>query len=122
MLTVKRYGKMTTMKEYLTWYNNRDVVPFLEALAKQVSFYSQLRVDMFKDGISVPGLTLKYLFKTAIQLFACMIQRTVTCMTCSKATMWVDLTLYFITTTKQVQPNYVNIYMGRQPRLANSRV
>ena len=62
--------QMTTMKDYLTWYNNRDVVPFLEALEKQFSFYSQLGVDMFKDGISVPGLTLKYLFKTSHSSFS----------------------------------------------------
>ena len=62
--------QMTTMKDYLTWYNNRDVVPFLEALEKQFSFYRQLGVDMFKDGISVPGLTLKYLFKTSHSTFS----------------------------------------------------
>ena len=61
---------MTTMKDYLTWYNNRDVVPFLEALEKQYSFYSQLGVDMFKDAFSVPGLTLKYLFKTSHSTFS----------------------------------------------------
>ena len=60
---------MTTMKDYLIWYNNRDVVPFLEALEKQFNFYKQLGVDMFKDGISVPGLTLKYLFKTSSSTF-----------------------------------------------------
>ena len=56
--------KMNTMRDYLVWYNNRDVVPFLEAVEKQFNFYQMLKVDMFKDGISVPGLTLKYLFKT----------------------------------------------------------
>ena len=60
---------MTTMNDYLVWYNNRDVVPFLEALEKQFSFYCQLGVDMFKDGLSVPGLTLKYLFKTSSSTF-----------------------------------------------------
>ena len=56
--------KMSTMRDYLMWYNNRDVVPFLEAVDKQFNFYQMLKVDMFKDGISVPGLTLKYLLKT----------------------------------------------------------
>ena len=62
--------EMTTMQDYLIWYNNRDVVPFLEAVEKQFMFYCQLGVDMFKDGISVPGLTLKYLFKTTEANFA----------------------------------------------------
>ena len=53
---------MTTLRDFLIWYNNRDVVPFLEAIDKQFAFYQQQHIDMFKDGISVPGLTLLYLF------------------------------------------------------------
>ena len=56
---------MKTFEDYLMWYNNRDVAPFMEALQKQFDFYAQLGLDMFKDGMSVPGLTLKYLFKTS---------------------------------------------------------
>ena len=55
-------NRMTTLREFLIWYNNRDVVPFLEAIDKQFAFYQQQHIDMFKDGISVPGLTLLYLF------------------------------------------------------------
>ena len=55
-------NKMTTLRDFLVWYNNRDVVPFLEAIDKQFAFYHQQHIDMFKDGISVPGLTLLYLF------------------------------------------------------------
>ncbi|KAJ8044458.1 Krueppel-related zinc finger protein 1 [Holothuria leucospilota] len=58
-------GNMQTMKDFLTWYNNRDVVPFLEALEKMAQFYRDRHIDVFKDGISVPGLTLKYLFQKA---------------------------------------------------------
>ncbi|XP_019633364.1 PREDICTED: uncharacterized protein LOC109476787 [Branchiostoma belcheri] len=53
---------MKTMKDFLIWYNNKDVVPMLEAIQKMVDFYKDLGIDMLKDGISVPGLTLKYLF------------------------------------------------------------
>ena len=56
------YNRMTTMRDFLVRCNNRDVVPFLEALDKQFAFYQQQNIDMFKDGISVPGLTLLYLF------------------------------------------------------------
>ena len=55
-------NRMKTMRDFLVWYNNRDVVPFLEAIDKQFAFYQQQNIDMFKDGISVPGLTLLYLF------------------------------------------------------------
>ena len=38
------------------------VVPFIEAVEKMSQFWRERKIDMFKDGISVPGLTLKYLF------------------------------------------------------------
>ena len=53
---------MTTLRDFLVWYNNRDVVPFLQAIDRQFAFYQQRGIDMFKQGISVPGLTLLYLF------------------------------------------------------------
>ena len=55
-------NQMTTMRDYLIWYNHRDVTPFLDAIAKQAAFYRDRHIDMFKDGISVPGLSLLYLF------------------------------------------------------------
>ena len=61
---VWKENNMTTFRDFLIWYNNRDVVPFLENIDKQFAFYKERRIDMFKDGISVPGLTLKYLFET----------------------------------------------------------
>ena len=59
---VWRDNGMETLREYLIWYNNRDVTPFLDAIAKQAGFYKQQNIDMFKDGISVPGLSLLHLF------------------------------------------------------------
>ena len=55
-------NRMKSMRDFLVWYNNRDVVPFLEAIDKQFAFYKQQNIDMFKDGVSVPGLTLLYIF------------------------------------------------------------
>ena len=59
---VWRDNGMETLREYLIWYNNRDVTPFLQAIDKQFAFYQQHNIDMFKDGISVPGLSLLHLF------------------------------------------------------------
>jgi G:T-mismatch repair DNA endonuclease (very short patch repair protein) len=53
---------MTTMKEFLTWYNNKDVEPLLEAIDKMYRYYQNQNIDILKDGISVPGPTLKYMF------------------------------------------------------------
>ena len=57
----RRDNGMKTMHDFLVWYNNREVVPFLDAMDKQFAFYKQQNIDMFKDGVSVPGLTLLYL-------------------------------------------------------------
>ena len=59
---VWRDNGMKTMHDFLVWYNNRDVVPFLDAIDKQFAFYKQQNIDMFKYGVSVPGLTLLYIF------------------------------------------------------------
>ena len=57
-----RENDMTTLRDFLVWYNNREVVLFLQAVDRQFAFYQQHGIDMFKQGISVPGLTLLYLF------------------------------------------------------------
>ena len=59
---VWRDNGMETLREYLIWYNNRDVTPFLDAISKQFAFYRDRDIDMFKDGIIVPGLSLLHLF------------------------------------------------------------
>ena len=37
---------MKTMRDFLVWYNNLDVIPFLEAISKQTVFYQQRGIDM----------------------------------------------------------------------------
>ena len=59
---VWRDNGMTTLRDFLVWYNNRDVIPFLGAIAKQFAFYHDRGIDLLKDGISVPGLSLLHLF------------------------------------------------------------
>jgi hypothetical protein len=54
--------KMSTMRDFLEWYNNLDVSPFLEAIEKQVSIYQRKRIDMFKDAVSIPGIAVEWMF------------------------------------------------------------
>ena len=51
-------------RDFLEWYNNLDVGPFVEAIQKMFEFYAERGMDMFKCAISVPGLSLRYLFLT----------------------------------------------------------
>jgi hypothetical protein len=54
---------MKTFKDFLEWYNNLDVLPFIEAVEKMKTFYKAKKLDLFKDGVSLPVLVLKYLMK-----------------------------------------------------------
>ena len=56
---------MTTLRDFLIYYNNLDTFPFLQAVEKAFSFFQDKKLDMFKSAISVPGLTLNYLFTSS---------------------------------------------------------
>ena len=56
---------MSTFRDFLIFYNNLDVKPFVEAIQKMKKNYSEKGVDVFKDDISVPGIARKLLFETS---------------------------------------------------------
>ena len=47
---------MCTFKDLLRWYNNKDVVPTLEAMQKMLGFYHKKGIDMLKLGCTLPNL------------------------------------------------------------------
>ena len=55
-------NRMKTMTDFLRWYNNLDVKPFLEAIEKQIEIYKSKDIDMFKDHVSIPGVAVKWKF------------------------------------------------------------
>ena len=50
-------NNMESFLDFLVWYNNLDVVPFLEAIEKMSEFWKERNIDIFEDGV-----TMKYLF------------------------------------------------------------
>ena len=56
---------MSTFRDFLIFYNNLDVKPFVEAIQKMKKIYSEKGVDAFKDAINVPGIARKLLFETS---------------------------------------------------------
>ena len=53
----------TTFADFVRHYNNADVIGFGEAVDKIiVNERDNNKLDMFKDSVSLPGLTQKYLF------------------------------------------------------------
>ena len=63
-------NNMKTFKDYLEYYNNLDVIPFVEAVEKMKVFYRERNLDIFKGGVSLPGLVLKYLIKSTDSNFS----------------------------------------------------
>ena len=76
VLTLKEYDDchrifrergMRTFGDWLEYYNNLDVAPFLEALQKMKEFYTDLGVVIFKDAVSLPGVSEKYILRKTLQ-------------------------------------------------------
>ncbi len=63
-------NNMKRFKDFLEWYNNLDVIPFVEAVQIMKLFYQERKLDIFKDGVSLPGLVLKYLMKSTDSKFS----------------------------------------------------
>lgn len=57
------------VRDLLKWYNNLDVGPMLKACLKQKEFYYKFKLDMYKDGSSLPGLSENILFQFSLQGF-----------------------------------------------------
>ena len=47
---------MSSFKDFLRWYNNKDVVPTFEAMQKMIAFYHDKGIDMLKLGCTLPNL------------------------------------------------------------------
>ena len=47
---------MSSFKDFLRCYNNKDVVPTLEAIQKMIAFYHDKDIDMLKLGCTLPNL------------------------------------------------------------------
>ena len=76
VLTLKEYDDchrifkergMQTFGDWLEYYNNLDVAPFLEALQKMKEFYTSLGIDILKDAVSLPGVSEKYILRKTLQ-------------------------------------------------------
>ena len=48
--------QMSSFKDFLRWYNNKDVVPTVEATQKTIAFYHDKDVDMLKLCCTLPNL------------------------------------------------------------------
>ena len=58
----------TVMREVLKEYNIVDVVPFVEAVEKTRRMYQLDKIDMLKDAVSIPGISMAYVLNKAVKL------------------------------------------------------
>ena len=55
LLDLWNHENMCTFKDFLRWYNNKDVVPTLEAMQKMLAFRHKKGIDMLKLGCTLPN-------------------------------------------------------------------
>ena len=60
---------MTSFRDYLQWYNNKDVVPTKEAIRRMMLFYHAKNIDMLKLGCTLPNLANTFLHKSTSDKF-----------------------------------------------------
>ena len=57
-----------TMKDWLKEYNLADVEPFIEALEKTREQYYPDEIDLLKDAVSIPGISITYVLNKALKM------------------------------------------------------
>ena len=61
---IRKQEQMSSLKDFLRCYNNKDVVPTLEAMQKMIAFYHDKDIDMLKLGCTLPNLSNLFLHKS----------------------------------------------------------
>ena len=57
----------TTMGDWLRIYNVADVVPFIEAFRKMAGQYYPDKIDVCKDAVSIPGISMTYVLSKSLE-------------------------------------------------------
>ena len=55
------------MKDWLKEYNLADIKPFIEALEKTREQYYPDEIDLLKDAVSIPGISMNYVLNEAFK-------------------------------------------------------
>ena len=69
LLDLWNHDNMCTFKDFLRWYNKKDVVPTLEAMQKRLVFYHKNGIDMLKLGGTLTNLANICLHKSTSAKF-----------------------------------------------------
>ena len=56
------------MMDWLREYNLADVVPFVEAVKRTRRQYYDDEIDILKDAVSIPGVSMRYVLNKSLKL------------------------------------------------------
>ena len=56
------------MMDWLRVYNKADVIPFVEAVNKTRKQYYPREIDMLKDVVSIPGISMTYVLNKVLKM------------------------------------------------------
>lgn len=63
--SIWKYHDMKTFRDFLQWYNNLDVKPFVKGVLNYCKMYWEKNIDVFKVAFSIPGLARLNLFNAS---------------------------------------------------------
>ena len=56
------------MMDWLRVYNKADVISFIKAVTKTHKQYCPNEIDMLKDAISIPGISMTYVLNKTLKM------------------------------------------------------
>ena len=65
-LKLFKVNDCTTMGDWLRIYNVADVVPFIEAFRKMAGQYYPDKIDVCKDTVSIPDISMTYVLNKSL--------------------------------------------------------
>ena len=70
LLEIWTINNMKTFRDFLKYYSELDVGPFVQGIADFKKYFLHKHVDVFKDNVSVPGIARQNLYKCGIKMGA----------------------------------------------------
>ena len=67
LLKLFKENDCTTMGDWLQEYNVADVVPFVEAFREMAGQNYPDKIDVCKDAVSIPGISMTYVLKKSLE-------------------------------------------------------
>ena len=63
----ERFLKLIKENDWLRVYNVADVVPFIKAFRKMARQYYPDKIDVCKDAVSIPGISMTYVLNKTLE-------------------------------------------------------